>query len=124
MYEEFKSLPLMESHINFDMLHIFTGGNTEFSKTLLLAFVAEMEIFIAKILHDPTEEAFISFRKSHHSISPSLQMLGLDNISLAVDDYKAAYANKKENLSEKADKLLALSKASVDEANEWIEKKQ
>jgi hypothetical protein len=110
----------LKHHINFSGLLEFTGGNIEFAKNLVTAFLSEMEIFMSKIVDDPSDEAFVSFRKTHHSISPSLQMLGMNEISKAIEAYKTAYLNKSETFYEVAQTLSRLVQESVDEAKQWI----
>ena len=110
----------LKHHINFSSLNEFTGGNPEFCKNLINAFIAEMEIFITKIINNPTEDEFVSFRKVHHSISPSLQMLGMTMVSKAIEDYKSAYLNNSQNLIALTDSLVQMVQESIHEANQWI----
>ncbi|MFN5334241.1 MAG: hypothetical protein ACK5BV_03525 [Bacteroidota bacterium] len=115
----------MSSHdpyteVNFDRINSFTGDDPQLKKQLISAFLIEFENFRAHLKAMPTEEEFLNFRKVNHSISPSLQMLGLEALIKRIEEYKTSYMNDRENLNEKANQLKEMVQKVIDHTKEWI----
>lgn len=105
--------------INFNALSSFAGDNTEFSKQLISAFLSELLIFETHIKESFSEEEFLSFRKAYHSISPSLQMLEIDELITAIDTLKLSYTQDPSAFTGNALNIRRLLKLVKEEALQW-----
>lgn len=106
--------------MNFQALSPFAGDNQEFSKQLVTALLAELELFHHTVKEKMDEDDFIKFRRANHSISPSLQMLEMRELIDAIEAYKSAYTHSPASIAEKAIRIKELVALSVLEANRWI----
>jgi HPt (histidine-containing phosphotransfer) domain-containing protein len=107
--------------INFEALNPFTGNNADFAKQLVTALLSEMQSFTTKIKETPTEEDIEVFRKANHSISPSLQMLEMHTLTIAIAEYKNACINDKSEVAVCAKKVNTLLQLAIEEAKKWVE---
>jgi hypothetical protein len=114
------SIPNPNAKINFDLINPFTGDDPELKKQLITAFLTEFETFRTHLKALPTDEEFLNFRKVNHSISPSLQMMGLDTLIQLIEEYKACYINDREKLNEKTEQLTEMVQKMIDYTKEWI----
>jgi hypothetical protein len=106
--------------IDFEYVNNFTGNNVVFTRQLIEAFLMELERF-GELLKEgkPTEEEFVAFRKAHHSISPSLQMLGLQAVHQQIEEYKSAYINQPERLNAIRSHLQQTILELIEEIHLW-----
>jgi HPt (histidine-containing phosphotransfer) domain-containing protein len=114
------SSPSDLSEINFDNLNAFTGNNADFAKQLILAFLSELENFSQHIYSQPSEAEFLAFRKAHHSISPSLQMLGLEAFNTLIGNYKSSYTEHPESLPQHAEQIEKTAEALKERIRLWL----
>lgn len=105
--------------INFENLNNFTGNNLDFTKQLISAFQSELEHFLNLIKEKPSQEEFLIFRKAHHSISPSLQMMELENLHQLIEAYKAAFIDNPEILNASFSQLQKGILELINEINLW-----
>lgn len=105
--------------INFNALAAFAGDNIEFSRQLVSAFLSDLLVFEEYIKAPLTEEEFLSFRKAYHSISPSLQMLEINELIKAVDDFKISYTQDPSSISGQAENIRHLLQLVQEQAMKW-----
>lgn len=106
--------------MNFELVKQFSGNNPEFEKQLVTAFLSEIENF--RLLIDPlsSAETFLEFRKAHHSINPSLQMLGLNILNQHIEAYKVAFNDRTAEKEALAAQLDTMINEVINETKQWL----
>jgi hypothetical protein len=109
-----------EHLVNFELLSDFTANNPVFEKQLIAALLNDLELFKMAVYQQPDEEKFLNFRKACHNIYPSLNMLQINELIVAIEEYKTAYADKQDSIPFFAEKIHRILDRVLLEAVHWL----
>lgn len=109
-----------ERLVNFELLSDFTANNPVFEKQLISALLSDLELFKIAVYQQPDEEKFLNFRKACHNIYPSLNMLQINQLIEAIEEYKTAYSDKHDSVPFFAEKIHRILDRVLLEANHWL----
>jgi hypothetical protein len=109
-----------ECLVNFELLSDFTANNPVFEKQLIAALLNDLELFKCAVFDQPDEEKYLNFRKACHNIYPSLNMLQINELIEAIEEYKTAYSDKQDSVPFFAEKIHRILDRVLLEASRWL----